>query len=220
MTRIKSSPSIGKQRIHASFVERNRIVVDRASSVGPVTPVNPVHNNVGYSSVNHLMTSDLLYDKLEDLKRDYLNFYNQERNFHRTVSEMDLDEDIQIEMMEKLLDKYNKAVISLNSFDLQLRTNNVDRIKNIILEHSTALSNLGIYIVRDKELEINEEIYISNLIDSRDDREDLFRPLNNMFLLLYKEFRNIKGPYGEHFDEKYPELAIEDCSGILLDAKS
>ncbi len=128
MTRINSTPSIARQRVQASLAERNRTIVDRASSIEPVNPVNPVQNNINYSSANHLMTSDLLYDKLEDLKKDYLDFYNNERNLHKAIDEMDLDEEIEIEMMKNLLNKYNKAIISLSLFDQQLRTNNVTNI--------------------------------------------------------------------------------------------
>lgn len=220
MVRINSTPSIAKQRIHASFVERNRTVVNRASSVEPVNPVNPVQNNIGYSSANHLMTSDLLYDKLEDLKRDYLDFYNHERNLHRTIEEMDLDEEIQLEIMKNLLDKYNKAIISLSHFDQQLRTNNVGKIKEIILEYSIPLNDLGIYIVRENQLGINEERYMKNLMIDKEERKTLFRPLRHMILLLYREFRNIKGPYKENFDDKYPEFPEGDNSGMVLDAKS
>ena len=106
MTRISSTQSIAKQRIHANFVERNRIVVDRASSVGSVTPISPVENNINYSSANHLMISDLLYDKLEELKRDYLDFYSQERNFHQTV-----DEDIEIDTGTRRLSSYPCRII-------------------------------------------------------------------------------------------------------------
>ena len=144
MTKINSTPSIAKQRIHASFVERNRTIIDRASSVEPVNPVNPVQNNIGYSSANHLMTSDLLYDKLEDLKRDYLDFYNHERNLHRAIDEINLDEEIQLEMMKNLLDKYNRAIIALSHFDHQLRTNNVRKIKEIILEYRDCSTPVGI----------------------------------------------------------------------------
>jgi hypothetical protein len=220
MTRINSTPSIGKQRIHASFVERNRTIIDRASSVEAVTPINPVQNNIGYSSANHLMTSDLLYDKLEDLKRDYLDFYNHERSLNRAIDEIDLDEEIQLEMMKKLLDKYNRAIISLSHFDYQLRTNNIRKIKEIILEYSIPLNNLGIYLLRENELGIDEEKYKNNLMVSKEIRKTLFKPLRHMLLLLYREFRNIKGPYRENFDDKYPEFPEGDSSGLVLDTKS
>lgn len=220
MTKINSTGSIAKQRLYASLAERNRTIVNKASSVDAITPVNPVQNNTTYSSANHLMTSDLLYDKLEELKKDYLDFYNNERNLHKAIDEMSLVEEIQLEMMKNLLNKYNKAIISLSHFDRQLRTNNVGNIKDIVLAYSKDLNDLGIYIVKDIELTIDEEKYIDNLIDSKDNRKSLFRPIRHMILLLYREFRNIKGPYKEDFDNRYSELHIGDKSGMVLDSRS
>jgi len=220
MTRINSTPPIARQRVQASLAERNRTIVDRASSIEPVNPVNPVQNNINYSSANHLMTSDLLYDKLEDLKKDYLDFYNNERNLHKAIDEMDLDEEIEIEMMKNLLNKYNKAIISLSLFDQQLRTNNVKNIIDIILEYTLPLSNLGIYIAKDITLEIDEEKYKNNLIDTKSNRKSLFRPIRHMILLLYRAFRNIKGPYKDSFDINYQDIYVDDRSGIVLDSRS
>lgn len=219
MTRINSTPSIAKQRVHASLAERNRTIIDRASAVDAVTPVSQVQNNINHSSANHLMTSDLLYDKLEELKKDYLDFYNNERNLHKAIDEMDLDDEIEIEKMKNLLNKYNKAITSLSHFDQQLRTNNVEKIKDIVLKYAAPLNDLGIYIVRDLELEINEGKYKTNLINTINDRKALFKPIWHMILLLYKEFRNIKGPYRESFDIGYPELPTMDHSGMVLDSK-
>lgn len=220
MTRINSTPSIAKQRLYASLAERNRTIVDRASPINAVDPVHPVQNNISNSSANHLMTSDLLYDKLEELKKDYLDFYNNERNLHKAIDEMSLDEEIQLEMMKNLLDKYNKAIISLSHFDQQLRTNNVKMIMDIILEYSIPLNDLGIYIVQDMELDIDEEKYKNNLIDTKDNRKSLFKPIRHMILLLYRAFRNIKGPYKEDFDNRYNEFPLEDKSGMVLDSRS
>lgn len=45
MVRVSNSSSINRQRIHSSFVERNRIILNRASRVDAVTPVAPVRND-------------------------------------------------------------------------------------------------------------------------------------------------------------------------------
>ena len=41
-----------------------------------------------------------------------------------------------------------------------------------------------------------------------------------MILKLYKGFRNIKGPYKEGYDDKYPDIVEGDSSGMVLDEKS
>lgn len=220
MTRISRNQSIEKSRVHTSFVHRNRAVIDRASSVEAVTPVNPVFNNIQYSSANHLMYSDTLYDNLIALKSEYLNFYHHERNLQESIAEIDEDNLISIEKMKNLIDKYNMAINALETFDLHLRTNFAQGIKEIIHDYERDLNKIGIYIVREKELEIYEMDFVDTLIQAPDNGIELFKPIKGMVLKLYRGFRNIKGPYKEGYDDKYPEVLEGDNAGMVLDKRS
>lgn len=220
MTRISRTQSIEKSRIHTSFVRRNGTVIDRASSVEAVTPVNPVFNNINYSSANHLMYSDTLYDNLIDLKNEYLNFYHHERNLQQSIAEIDEDNLISIEKMKNLIDKYNMAINALSTFDLHLRTNFTEKIRDIIHDYEPDLNKIGISIVKDKELEIDEMDFMDSLILAKDEGLELFKPIKGMILKLYKGFRNIKGPYKEGFDDRYPEILEGDNAGMVFDKKS
>ena len=219
MTRISKTTSIEKNRIHSSFVHRNT-VVDRASSVEAVTPVNPVFNNINYSSANHLMYSDTLYDNLVELKNEYLNFYHHERNLQQSIAEIDEDNLISIEKMKNLIDKYNMAIKALCTFDIHLRTNFAEGIKSTIHEYEKDLNKIGISIVRKQELEIDEIDFMDSLIQAQDDGLELFKPIKGMILKLYKGFRNIKGPYKEGYDDKYPDIIEGDNAGMVLDERS
>ena len=220
MTRISRSSSVEKRRIHSSYVHRNKTVIDRASSVEKVTPVNPVFNNISYSSANHLMYSDTLYDNLIALKNEYLNFYHHERNLQQTIAEIDEDNLISIDKMKDLIDKYNMAIRALKTFDIHLRTNFAEDIKNIIQEYEVDLNKIGISIIKEKELIIDEVDFKNSLIQAQDDGLELFKPIKWMILKLYKGFRNIKGPYKEGYDDKYPDIVEGDSSGMVLDEKS
>ena len=220
MTRITRTQSVEKSRIRTSFVRRNSTVVDRASSVEAVTPVNPVFNNINYSSANHLMYSDTLYDNLMDLKDEYLNFYHHERNLQQSIAEIDEDNFIPIEKMKNLIDKYNMAINALSTFDLHLRTNFAEGIRDIIHEYEADLNKIGIIIIKDKELEIDEKDFMDSLIQAQDDGAELFKPIKGMILKLYRGFRNIKGPYREGYDDKYPEILEGDSAGMVFDKRS
>lgn len=220
MTKISRTSSIEKRRIHSSYVHRNKTVIDRASSVEAVSPVNPVFNNISYSSANHLMYSDSLYDNLIALKNEYLNFYHHERNLQQAISEIDEDNLISIEKMKDLIDKYNMAIRALKTFDIHLRTHFAEGIKEIIQEYERDLNKIGISIVKEKELEIDQITFMNTLIQAQDDGLELFKPIKGMILKLYRGFRNIKGPYKEGYDDKYPEILEGDSSGMVLDEKS
>ena len=206
MVRVSNSSSINRQRIHSSFVERNRIILNRASRVDAVTPVAPVRNEISYSSANHLMASDQFYEKLEKLKREYMKFYDSERNLKHAIDAMEDNSDISFEYVKNLIDKYNTTVSSLEAFDRHIRSDNITSIKYILNEYSIPLSRVGIYIV-DKLLEIDEKTFKVSLAISNDDLDILFDPIREFISRLYQQFRNIK--------QENPREFESGCQGLL-----
>lgn len=220
MTKISSTSSIRSKRIHSSFVERTRTLGNRPSAVDPVNPVTPVTNNINYSSANHLMASDAFYDKLEELEKEYLNFYHSERNLQKAIEDIREDMDLDIKHMKNLIDKYNKTILSLENFDKQLGTNHINNIKDILKKYESNLDGIGIYIDEDKLLKINENEFKDTLINAKNNIDEILHPIRNMVLKLYREFRNIKVPNKDNLESKYTDFPNGSYNGILLDKKS
>lgn len=217
MSKIRPTSSIRNKRIHSSFVHRTRTLGARATSVDPVNPVNPVENQIAYSSANHLMSSDAFYDKLENLEREYLNFYHQERNLQKAIDAIEENMDLDIVYMKNLIDKYNRTAIALKHFDKEINTNHSQGINDILIQYKSDLNHIGIYLVEDNRLEIDEEIFKESLLTSKDNLSKAFNPMRTMILRLYKRFRNIKGPDREDLESKYNDLSNRDFSGIIMD---
>ena len=217
MSKIRPTSSIRSKRIHSSFVERTRTIGERASAVDPVTRVTPVANEVAYSSANHLMSSDSFYEKLENLEKEYLNFYHQERNLQKAIDAIEEDMDLDIKYMKNLIDKYNKTALALEKFDLEINTNHSGAIGKILNEYDIALSNMGIFILEDNILELDEEIFKKNLLASKDNLKVAFEPIRRMILKLYKGFKNIKGPDKEDLDSRYSDFPNRNYSGMIMD---
>ena len=220
MAKISPASSVRSKRIHSSFVERTRTLGERPTSVDPVNPVTPVKNNINYSSANHLMSSDAFYEKLEILQKEYLNFYHQERNLHKAVDALEENMDLDILYIKNLLDKYNKTARALRKFDKEIRTNHSEKIKNILNEYKSDLNNMGIYIMEENLLELSEEEFKNNLVKSKYNLREEFKPIRQMILKLYKGFRNIKGPDKDDLDRRYSDINSGDYSGIIMDAES
>ncbi len=220
MKKVSStSNSLGAQRIHSSFVERNRIVVGKASSVDAVTPVAPVKNEVAYSSANHLMASDQFYEKLEKLKKEYINFYRNERNLKNAVDAMENDNDINFENINNLINKYNKTVLALENLDKRMGGENISKIKDILIEYSLHLDKIGIYRIREKELEIDKIKFKDSIKDSKDDLDRLLNPLREFIVKLYLSFIDIKEENPSELEYSYEDDFIRK-SGLILDSKT
>lgn len=212
-----SRTSIRSKRIHSSFVHRTRALGARATAVEAVNRVNKVDNPVSYSSANHLMSSDSFYEKLENLEREYLNFYHQERNLHKAIDALEEDKDLDIVYMKELLKSYNKTASALRNFDKEINTNHSQAIKEILIEYKSSLNNMGVYIVEDNHLELDESLFKDKLLASKDNFAEDFKPIRSMILKLYKRFRNIKGPSREDLDRKYDEFPRRDYTGVIMD---
>lgn len=219
MRKISSSNSLNAQRIHSSFVERNRIVVGRASGVDAVSPVPPVKNEISYSSANHLMASDQFYYKLEKLKKEYLKFYHSERNLKDAIDEIEDNDDISFEHIKNLVNRYNKTILSLENLDRRMGGENISNIKNLLMTYSVALSNIGIYRVRDKELEIDETRFKDSFINSKDNLDELLNPIKGFIIRLYRSFINIKEENPSELEYAYEEDFVGK-SGLILDSKT
>lgn len=220
MRKVSStSSSLNARRIHSSFVERNRIVVGKASGVDAVTPISPVENEVAYSSANHLMASDQFYDKLEKLKKEYINFYRNERNLKNAVDSIENDNDINFENINNLINKYNKTILALENLDKRMGGENISNIKDILIEYSLQLDKIGIYRVRDKELEIDKVKFKDSIRDSKDDLDKLLNPLREFIVKLYLSFINIKEENPREWEHSYEDDFIRE-SGLILDSKT
>lgn len=214
-----SSSSLRARRIHSSFVERNRIVVGKASSVDAVTPIAPVENEVAYSSANHLMASDQFYEKLEKLKKEYMNFYHNERNLKDAVDEIEKDDEISFEHINNLINKYNKTILALENLDRRMGGENISDIKTLLNKYSLPLNSIGIYRVRDKELEIDQNKFKDSLRDSKDDLDKLLNPVREFIVKLYLSFINIKEENPREWEHSYEDDYISK-SGLILDSKT
>lgn len=220
MVKISSTYSTKSKRIHSSYVQRNRVSGSSSAVVDPVDAVSRISNDVSFSSANHLLSSDTFYEKLEDLTREYLNFYHQERNLKNAIDELEENMDLDLIYIKDLILKYNKTSKALENFDQQIHTNHSKIIETTLHEYISDLNNMGISIIEDNQLELDEELFKTRLIQSKDNFKEAFKPMRRMILKLYRIFTNIKGPPINSRESKYDDFPTKDYSGIIMDEKS
>lgn len=213
--KVSKASSIKKSKIHNSYIDRNN-TVNKADAVSSITPIKKIQNTTNYSSENHLISYDAYYDSLKELKEEYKSFYHDEQLLEKAIENFDDNKAKLLKNMKELLSKYNNAVLSLESFDKAFATNNVKKIKAIIYSYKNELNNLGIYIVRDKELEIDDKIFIDKIKNSENALDFLFEPAKGLILKIYNAFKNIKVPKKDSKSKNYDN---REYSGLLFDDK-
>jgi predicted RNase H-like nuclease (RuvC/YqgF family) len=211
-----SKSSLKKSRIHGSYVDRINNVRN-TTAVESINRIKKTQNASYYPSANHLISYDLYYDSLKELKKEYKKFYHDEQMLERAIENFDDNKEKLLDNMKQLVSKYNNAILSLESFDRSFKTNNVEKIKKLLIDFEDKLNSLGIYIVRDNELEINEEVFVKKIKDSKNAINFLFEPAKGLILKIFTAFKSIKIPRKESLEKSYSEA---DYAGILFDNKA
>lgn len=215
MARISRTNSVSKTRIQTNYVRRNK----PPSSTGSVTGVDPVRrveNNVAGSSANTLLSSDSLYDKLFDLKEDYLNFYQRERELEKSLRSLD-KEDLSLELMRDFVLHYNQGLKALEDFDRALNTDFSINIRSKLQSYSKNINKIGLRII-DKKLYLIENVFLEALEEGKSNPK-VFEDFFNLLADLRSMFRSVQGPYKTAFEKKYPEVLEEDSFGVVFDSK-
>lgn len=222
MGRISKTSSFQKKKIHSDYIGRNRKITE-TGMIERVKPISPSENSTKYSSSNYLIASDVFYDKLEQLREEYRKFYHHERDLEIAIESINNSKDKLSEHMMDLIFKYNRAISSLEDFDKICGTAHCLGIKEILLSFEGELNKVGINIINEKELDIDLDIFIERVINSRNPMSDLFKPVRAMIIKLYKGFKHIKIPKKNSFENQYKEyddLSSQDYNGIIIDEKS
>lgn len=205
-----------KKRVHNSFVERSREIMN-TNGVDRVSPSERTHNNTNNPSANHLIASDEFYDNIRRLKEEYYSFYHDEMKLEKAIKNFQSDKEYISKNMEELLKRYNMALKSLEILDNEFETDHNKRIKNIVKQYKQSLLKLGIEINDNDRLDIDINKFIS-FIEKSKDLENEINPVRELILKLYKNFKSIKVPKDNSFDT-YNNEEIE-YSGVLIDKKS
>ncbi|MBS4536746.1 hypothetical protein GOQ29_14070 [Clostridium sp. D2Q-14] len=215
MTSSVSRTSNMKHRIHNSFVERSRQVMN-TSSVEKVSPSSEINNNTYSSNENHLIVSDQFYDNLKKLKDEYYSFYHNERKLERAIKVFQTNKRDTANNMDELIKRYNYALNSLEALDKEFSTDYNRKIKNIVREYEESLDELGINIKDNERLKIDDKKFMEK-IQVSNELESIIKPLRTLVIKLYKNFKSIKVPRNNMI-EGYGEEYIE-YSGILVNEK-
>jgi len=192
-------------------------MVGKTDAVESISSIKKMENSSYYSSENYLMFYDDFYDNLKELKEEYKRFYHDEQLLEKAIDNLNKDKDKLLKNMKELISKYNNAIKSLASFDKAFETDHVMKIQKLLFSFENELKNLGIYIINNKELTLDEEIFIKKIQSNENVLEFLFEPAKGIILKIYTSFRNIKIPKKTALEKKYDDVVYQ---GMILDNKT
>ncbi|MCC5909615.1 MAG: hypothetical protein JJT76_04160 [Clostridiaceae bacterium] len=215
MSKNSKVSSVANRRIHNSYVHR-ATVVDRSEAVEAIDPIKATKNQTNLATANYLISSDLFYDHMDALRKEYKNFYHDHRKLQEAVEDFKKEDRTLVEHMENLIEKYNAAIGSLQILDKEVGTKYLEIIKEIVLEFQEPLESVGIEIKKGYEMYLQENVFIEKIQSLEEPLAFLFEPMKGMVIRLYKVFRSIKIPNRD--DLENPQKKYKDTQTNIVGA--
>ncbi|MDR5659677.1 hypothetical protein RH915_09230 [Serpentinicella sp. ANB-PHB4] len=218
MSKTSRVSSVASKRIHNSYVHRSR-VVEKSEKIDQVNPVSKADNQTAYSSGNYLFSSDVFYEKINQLKKEYKNFYHDHRKLEEAIENFDQENEM-LTHMKNLIEKYNNALVSLKKFDAALGTDHLSKIKDILEVFENNLDEIGITVDTETKMHIDEQKFIDRVEHSENPLSMFFDPIKGLVIRLYKAFKQIKLPQTNTNKEYYESTQDRGISGAIIDGSS
>ncbi|MCT4633135.1 MAG: hypothetical protein N4A76_10380 [Firmicutes bacterium] len=179
-TSTQKSPSI-KKRI--KFTQN-------AFRVKKVDPIN--------RSFNDLMGKDEMannyFDSVFQLTEEYKEYYHNEQKLEEDIKKFIKDDKSLLVRLINLISSYNKTIDSLIIFDYTFHTTYIEIIGLTMNKNIQSLNTIGIFKDEFSKLSIDKKKFIKKIADSKDPTEELFTPLRNMILEVFKILVKVKVP--------------------------
>ncbi|SDJ84061.1 acyl-ACP--UDP-N-acetylglucosamine O-acyltransferase [Natronincola ferrireducens] len=219
MTKISRTSTVAGKRVQNSYVNRVRYV-EKSDGVQAVTPVDAIKNQTGYYSSNYTLASDFFYKKLEELKREYKEFYHDHRRLEEAIENIDEESDHLLEHMKELIEKYNKALHSLKKLDEVMSTNNAIKVIDVVDSFKAALGHIGILVDESYTMVLDADVFIDKITNSLDPLNFLFQPMEGLVIKLYRAFKSVKYMAPKGIQKSYGDGIDRGLAGMLLDEES
>ncbi|SMP39657.1 hypothetical protein [Anoxynatronum buryatiense] len=220
-----SVSSVNRHRISTYQVNRRNNNQD-VSQVDRLERVNPVQNNTASANDNFTMFSEVFYGKLMDLRRFYQRFYLHEQALEdvmerfRRGSDNVLPDEL-LELIIELIEKYNRAYLSLTVFEKEIGIHHSRLMLRTIRKYEVYLNRLGITLSSTGLLEVNRSVLSRNLEHHPDYLQVLFNYRSGLLYELYVQFKSVQAhPNQSHYRQVHQQQTENFVKGTIVDEKS
>lgn len=201
---------IQKTRQQEGYVVRN-IKRKTLAKVEPIKPSKSSHNST--QDENYADQSDIFYHHLEQLKKEYRDFFGAVEEYGNMLSQNSREP--LLEKVESWILVYNRVIDSILQLDRNFHTNHAIRIRAFLKDYEGMFMNLGIRL-DEANMVADIPLLRQKLEEDEEKIREVFRTKAQWMLLLYTEFLRIKTILQT---KKRPEPQTERGKGLLFDTK-
>ncbi len=168
------------------------------------------------NDANRLISIDIVYDKLQNMKDEYRQFYSEEQNFEEAWNALLDDPDHFVEHLMAIFDSHNHVVSALIEFDKTFETNHLESLSEFVKYYEPQLHALSIVVQPDSQLRVKKRKLKDHFVNTPEAFEFLTKSggfLRKLFDF-YHKLKAIKPPTNK--DEE--QLAW--YQGLFMDQKA
>ena len=149
--RVNKASKSGKPVNHIRQGKNNQ---SRQGYVEKLDRSNSSQLRADENEASRLMSIDIVYDKLQNMREEYKHFYSEEQNFEEAWSSLLEDPEHFIEHLIEIFEAHNHVVDALNEFDKIFETNHIDTLTEFIKHYETEFHAISILIQPDSSLRV------------------------------------------------------------------
>ncbi len=222
---MASVSSVNRHRINTYQVNRKNNTLD-VVQVDELQPVNPVSNNAASANDNFAMFSEIFYGKLMDLKSFYKRFYQHEQALEDVIRRFKSNDNASIptgikDLIIELVDKYNSAFQSLNTFEKEIGLQHSRSLIKIIRKYEIHINRLGIKLLNTGQLRVDVPILERSLAYHPEYLQFLLNSNAGLLYELNHQFKAVQTqPNKSQFQQINRSISETMAKGSLVDEKS
>lgn len=165
---------------------------------------------------SRLLSMDIVYDKLEDMREEYKHFYSEEQNFEEAWSALQEDPDHFLDHLEEIFEAHNHVVEALSEFDKTFETDHLKALIDFVMQYESDFHMISVSVEPDSSLRVKKK----KMKDQFKTHPDAFRFLSKTGGFLKKLFdfyhrlKAIKPPTTQEEDQ------LAWYQGLFMDKKA
>ncbi|MBP3949553.1 hypothetical protein [Bacillus suaedae] len=200
------------ERIRSNYVDQ--VINSTTRPIEPIERIQGATNQTQHPTENHLLSYQLYYQSVEELKQEFRRFYHQEKDLNQAMALLNKNETL-LTQTNQLIIKYNQAVTTLRDFDQIAGTQHVKRIRDLFEEYRFDFKDIGITTTENQLLKLDPTQFVSYLSSSEDTAANLISRFKKLILKEYYTLSKIKPSHSEKFDvyEPQPQLG----KGVMIE---
>lgn len=217
MARIARGSELKSRRFQALYAKHLNNP-ENIRRVEAADPIKKIENHVDYPSEHYLDFYNNYYQSISDLKKEFKDFYDDERALKTALDDLDNNQGMFEEKLRTLIDKYNEALDSLKELDQAMNTKHILEVKSKLAKHYKTLHRFGVYETADGNIDLDEKKFCANLDVDSAAPEKVFIPLKQVVLSIHKALHSIRIPeQNKKNTNKYRQQ--QDMRGLFIENK-